>query len=60
MKSMRMSEENAQFAFTQLVCLTVVSSLSSLEVRRPTVFSLPTREAVRCRLLTKPGRRTKI
>lgn len=53
-ESMGMSEENAQFAFTQLVCLTVVCSLSSSEVR-PTVLSLPTGGAVRCRLLTKPG-----
>lgn len=53
-ESMGMSEENTQFAFTQLVCLTVVCSLSSLEAW-PTVFSLPTGEAVRCRLLTKPG-----
>lgn len=53
-ESMGMSEENEQFAFTQLVCLTVVCSLSSSEAR-PTVLSLPTGEAVRCRLLTKPG-----
>lgn len=53
-ESMGMSEENAQFASTQLVCLTVVCSLSTSEAR-PTVFSLPTGEAVRCRLLTKPG-----